>query len=192
MSALILLRHGLTEANARRLYCGWTDLPLSPAGQALCREMRKARPLPDCDAYAASDLARARETLVLLTGRDPELTLPDLREMHFGAFEMRGYEELKGDADYRRWIAQDPFTGAVSCPGGESPAEFRARALRGGAALLQMQGDALAVCHGGAIVQLMAAWFPTEGRNFYEWQPGPCRGYRVEVEDGAPVGFSEI
>ena len=37
---LYLLRHGLTEANAKRLYYGKTDLPLSPEGRAqlLARE----------------------------------------------------------------------------------------------------------------------------------------------------------
>ena len=38
MRTLYLLRHSLTEANERRLYCGWTDLPLSPAGRALAEK----------------------------------------------------------------------------------------------------------------------------------------------------------
>ena len=104
MSALFLLRHSLTEANERRLYCGWTDLPLSPGGQALCRDARAARPLPDCGHYVTSGLRRTEETLFLLTDHTPTLTLPDLREMHFGRFEMHSYEELKDDADYRRFL----------------------------------------------------------------------------------------
>ena len=28
---ILLLRHGITEANEKHLYCGSTDLPLSPA-----------------------------------------------------------------------------------------------------------------------------------------------------------------
>ena len=39
---LLLIRHGMTEANERRLYCGATDLPLTAAGrEALLRQ--KAR-----------------------------------------------------------------------------------------------------------------------------------------------------
>ena len=34
---ILLLRHGITEANEKHLYCGSTDLPLSPAGGALPR-----------------------------------------------------------------------------------------------------------------------------------------------------------
>ena len=191
MSALFLLRHSLTEANERRLYCGWTDLPLSPAGQALCRDARAARPLPDCGHYVTSGLRRTEETLLLLTDHTPTLTLPDLREMHFGRFEMHSYEELKGDADYRRWIG-DEYTGALPCPGGESRSQFKQRVLRGGQALLDLSGDVLAVCHGGVIANLMAVWFPELSRNFYEWQPAPCRGYRLDIRCGAPMRFIEI
>ena len=31
---ILLLRHGITEANEKHLYCGSTDLPLSPAENA--------------------------------------------------------------------------------------------------------------------------------------------------------------
>ena len=31
---IYLIRHGKTEANERRLYCGSTDLPLSEGGRA--------------------------------------------------------------------------------------------------------------------------------------------------------------
>lgn len=186
MSRLILLRHSLTEGNERRLYYGWTDIPLSPAGRALCLEMRESRPLPACGLCVTSGLIRANETLALLTGREPDEILPDLREMRFGRFEMRGYEELRDDPDYRRWVSGGP------CPGGESQAEFRARILRGGAALLGLGGGALAICHGGVIANLMEAWFPAEGRDFYEWQPGPCRGYRIEAQGETPARFFEI
>ena len=31
---ILLLRHGITEANEKHLYCGSTDLPLSPPRRA--------------------------------------------------------------------------------------------------------------------------------------------------------------
>ena len=193
MRALLLLRHGLTEGNERRLYYGWTDLPLSPAGRAQAIERAATRPLPPCGLYATSGLVRTDETLRLLAGRGPDIALPDLREMHFGRFEMHSYDELKGDADYRRWIDDCMGPGAVRCPGGESQRQFRERVLRGGNALLDMAWEsALAVIHGGAIANLMGAWFPGEGRGFYEWQPGPCAGYRVAFDGKAPISFEAI
>lgn len=190
MRLVYLLRHSLTEANEHRLYCGRTDLPLSPAGRVLALEARGALALPERALCVTSGMRRADETLTLLTGLSADAVLPDLRETDFGAFEMRGYDDLRGDDAYRRWIGD--ATGAIACPGGESRDAFRARARRGGAALLRMGGDVLAVCHGGVIVALMQAWFPDEGRHFYQWQPEPCRGYRVDCDGMRPVSFEEV
>ena len=191
MRTLYLLRHSLNAANEANIYCGSTDLPLSPAGRALALSLRDSRPLPQADVYFTSGMLRANETLYLLTGHAPDIVIPDLREMDFGAFEMHAYDELKRDPDYIRWIADE--TGDVSCPGGECAAAFRERALRGGEALLAVAADtAMCVCHGGAISTLMHAWFPAEPRHYYQWQPGPCRGYRIALAAGRPARFEEI
>lgn len=191
MRALYLLRHSLTEANERRLYCGWTDLPLSPAGRALALETRLAHPLPPCELYVTSGLARADQTLRLLTGHGADLALPDLREMAFGAFEMRAHDALCGDGDYRRWMLDRE--GDVRCPGGESRREFAERVARGREALLDgAWRTATAVVHGGVIARLMADWFPGEERGFYDWQPAPCRGWRVEFEGWLPALWREV
>ena len=191
MRTLYLLRHSLTEANERRLYCGATDLPLSPAGRALALSRRVALALPACDLCATSGMRRADETLGLLTGRVPDTTLPDLREMDFGAFEMRAYEALKGEQVYQRWIVDE--TGEVACPGGESRNGYRARVLSGGDRLLRMEWQlALLVVHGGSVAALMAHWFPDEPRGFYDWQPSPCGGWTVTFDGTAPIGYEEL
>ena len=191
MNALVLLRHGLTRANEERLYGGSTDIPLSDDGRAMAEALRGERPLPACARYVTSGMRRADETLLLLTGRRADFTLDELREMDFGRFEMHSYEQLMGDADYQTWISDE--TGLVPCPGGESRVSFRARVLSGGEQLLALGDEsALVVCHGGTIVNLMQAWFPEAGRNFYEWQPAACRGYRIAVEGGKPIGFEPV
>jgi len=188
-----MLRHGITEGNERRLYYGLTDLPLSPAGRRQAEASRRARPLPDCQLCLTSGLRRTDETLLLLTGRVRDITLGELREMDFGAFEMHSYEELKDDPDYRRWIDDCMGPGVVCCPGGECQSAFQARVLRGGEALLSLDWQSMiAVLHGGVIANLMAHWFPGEPRNFFEWQPGPCAGWRVEFDGRMPVGFESI
>lgn len=193
MRSLILLRHSLTEGNERRLYYGSTDLPLSPAGIALAEASARESPLPPCALYVTSGLRRADETLLLLTGRTPGLVLSDLREMEFGAFEMRGYEELKSDPDYQRWIADLMDEGRMPCPGGESQAQFQARVLRGGEELLRHDWQtALAVVHGGVIATLLAQWFPEEPRGFYDWQPAPCHGWRVEFDGAKSRSFQAL
>jgi len=191
MRSLFLLRHGMTEANEKRVYCGSTDLPLSENGRAMAREIAAQRPLPACDLYVASGMARANETLKILTGRQPDRVLTSLSEMDFGRFEMLGYETLRHDDDYRRWISD--ADGIVPCPGGESTGAFRQRVLSGCAELLEIQWKtSLVVCHGGVIVNLMEKWFPLEKRGFYEWQPGACRGWRVLFDGSQPVRFEPV
>ena len=191
MRALFLLRHGMTEANERRIYCGRTDLPLSDDGRAMAREIAVQRPLPACELYITSGMARANETLQILTGRKPDRVLTAFSEMDFGRFEMLGYETLRHDPDYQRWI--DDTDGVVPCPGGESTGAFRQRVRSGGAELLEMQWQtALVVCHGGVIVNLMQGWFPLEARGFYDWQPSACRGWRVLFDHGLPIRFEPI
>ena len=191
MRTLYLLRHSLTEANEKRLYSGATDLPLTPKGRALAEEAGKNRPLPVCDLYATSGMKRADETILLMTGRKADIALPSLREMNFGRFELLDYETLKNDADYVRWI--EDTEGLVRCPGGECSADFKARVLRGGEALLAMDWrNACLVCHGGVIVNLMQTWFPAENRQFYAWQPAACGGWRVCFEEQNPVCFATL
>ena len=189
MRALYLIRHSLTLANEQRLYGGSTDIPLTEAGREIALQRRGA--LPECEVYISSGMRRADETLALLTGHSADMTLSGLREMDFGAFEMRSYDQLKDDPDYIRWI--EDTSGDVTCPGGESRNAFQARVLSEGQRLLQLPPEsAVIVCHGGAIVNLMQSWFPSEERHFYQWQPGPCGGYKITVIKGSPVKFEEV
>lgn len=185
---LILLRHGRTAANEARLYCGWTDIALSPGGRAELEALRARVNYPDAKGLRrlTSGMRRADETLELLYGARPDARMPAFREMNFGAFEMRAYAELKARADYQAWISDE--TGEVSTPGGESAADFRRRVC---AAADALESDALLVCHGGVIAAMMARWFPREGRNLYQWQPGNGLGYIVEL-DGARRAYRAI
>ena len=178
---LVLLRHGRTEANERRLYCGASDLCLSAGGRAELAKLRAQVNYPKIEGLlrVSSGMRRADETMALLFGVEPEARLADFREMNFGRFELHSYEELKEDADYQSWICDG--SGTVATPGGESSAEFRARVF---AAANGLERDALVVCHGGTIAALMARWFPEAGKNMYQWQPGFGLGYVVELDGG--------
>lgn len=178
---LVLLRHGRTCANERRLYCGVSDVGLSPTGREELQKLRGASFYPDIRGLAliTSGMRRTDETLRLLFGAEPDARLPELREMNFGSFELHGYEELKELDSYQAWITDE--TGDAATPGGESANEFHERIF---AAADQLAEDCLVVCHGGVIAALMARWFPGEGKNMYQWQPGFGLGYEVKWEDG--------
>lgn len=188
---ITLIRHGKTEANERRLYCGKTDLPLSENGIAALTELRccKYPNIDDVRVYT-SGMLRAEMTLDILYGAISHDTVSGMREMDFGRFEMHSYDELKEDAEYIEWITDT--SGEYVCPGGESSALFKKRVFAAFDSLVENGSSALVVCHGGVIAEIMARLFPNEGKNFYEWQPGAGCGYTIRFDGASPVSYSAI
>lgn len=183
MNRLILLRHGITEANRLHRYCGSTDLPLDPQALAEFRATRAGLVYPDPAGFRilTSGMARTEETLLELYGPLPHGVERDFREIDFGAFENKTYEELKDDPAYQAWLTGDNEKNV--CPGGESGAQMTARVL---AALNRLEADTLLVTHGGVIAAIMAHLFPAQNRNRYQWQPRPFYGYAITwTADGA-------
>ncbi len=179
---LLLIRHGLTEANERHLYCGSTDLPLSPGGRLALEERRKKGDVMPIDGLRVltSGARRCEETLFALYGPVPHKREPGFREMDFGDFEMRSYEELRRDPSYIAWITGDNEKNTA--PGGESGEIMRARVLEALERVIAEGRPTLIVTHGGVIAAVMDHLFPGEGRNRYQWQPAPGRGYDVDTD----------
>lgn len=187
-----LLRHGATEANENRLYCGASDLPLSEGGRAELARLKAIGKYPDAGRLRlyTSGMLRAEQTLRLLFGELPHTAIAQMREIDFGAFELRAYEELKDVPEYLDWIAGE--NEKKRCPGGESGAEMEARVLAAFGRLLQTEGDFLVVTHGGPIAAIMSRLFPAEGKNRYEWQPAAGRGYEIRLEGTRTLGYRAI
>ena len=102
---IILIRHGKTIANEQHLYCGSTDLSLSEAGRNALQG--KTVEVPENCRYFSSGMKRANETLELLFGPVPYEICRELREVDFGSFEMKSYDQLKEDPAYIAWITGD-------------------------------------------------------------------------------------
>ena len=166
-----LIRHGKTEANEKRLYCGSTDLPLSEKGS---EELRKIHYDISGVRYLTSGMKRTNETLKILFGDVPFEEDRRFREVDFGIFEMHSYDQLKTSGDYIAWISGDN-EGNVP-PGGESGRQMKQRVLE---AFSELGEDVVLVCHGGVIAAIMEALFPGENKTRYEWQPKNGCGYAV-------------
>ena len=168
---IYLIRHGKTEANEKHLYCGSTDLPLSDVGRSelekLHYDIKNAR-------FITSGMKRTNETLRILFGDVPYEEDPRFREVDFGIFEMRSYEELKDTPEYQAWLTGD--NEANIPPNGESGVQMKKRILE---AFSGIKEDACIVTHGGVIAALMEHLFPEENKNRYQWQPKPGYGYSV-------------
>lgn len=177
--SIYLIRHGATQANEQRLYCGSTDLPLSDKGRQELLGLHYTLPAAQ---FISSGMLRATQTLTLLFGNVPFRVDSRFCEVDFGAFEMGSYDQLKNDPAYQAWLTGDNDSNIP--PGGESGAQMRQRVL---AAFRELLDQSVVVTHGGCIAAIMAELFPEEGKSRYAWQPANGRGYAITQEGYRPI-----
>ncbi len=147
MNRFFWVRHGPTHAKAM---VGWSDVPADLSDTA--QIARLAEYLPQNALIVSSDLLRATATAdAIAIGRERLPHDPDLREIHFGDWEMQGFDAISDQAHVRAFWDQP---GDVSPPGGESWHEVVTRVDRGAARLIAAHPgrDIIAVAHFGAIL----------------------------------------
>lgn len=140
-----LIRHEKTQANVERKYIGWTDEPI-------LQEVSAQLPIAPTVVYG-SDLRRCQQTAASYFPTANYIGIQQLRESHFGDFEMRTYKQLKEQSIYRAWI-DNPYE--VTPPNGESFGTFEQRVLQAFQQLIVQQGAYTFVVHGGVIRLLLA------------------------------------
>jgi broad specificity phosphatase PhoE len=188
---LTLIRHGLTEGNLRRLYYGGADIPLAPEGEAELRRLRETAEYPRGRDYYTSGMVRTEQTFAILYGDTLHTQVPGLREMNFGAWEMKSYEDLKDDPAFQEWCSGD--VEQHRAPEGDSFQMVYDRVGEAIAPILERGRDAVCVVHGGVIVMLLRRWFPADLAQTYARTPEPGHGYQVVFDDdGKPVSFTPI
>lgn len=147
MDHLILVRHGETAWNARKVLQGQADIALSERGRLQARELRSVVETWAPLCAVSSDLVRARDTAALIGWGEPRLDAR-WREANLGDWTGMSSASLKHDvpARYQRWR-----DGLEAPPGGESFGELRARVRVAIDELREVPGTVLVVTHGGAI-----------------------------------------
>ncbi|SHF33065.1 Broad specificity phosphatase PhoE [Ruegeria intermedia] len=149
MTRLHLVRHGPTRA---KTMVGWSDIPADLSDHAALARLHDH--LPRDALVISSDLSRAADTATAIQGTRRRLPHhPDLREIHFGTWEMRAFAEIEAE-DPELAFAYWDSPGDVRPPNGESWNAVRARvdAAIDGLIDTYTGADLIIVAHFGVIL----------------------------------------
>ena len=195
------IRHGMTRANEEHRYLGKTDEPLSEEGIRFLQEEKKKSFFNAPEFLYASPVKRCVQTAEILFRRKPVL-IPEWKEMDFGQFEGKNYEELKDNPDYQKWIDSN---GTLPFPGGEPREQFIRRSMEGfdwmmsdiliksekntriqnGTETQDLKNNCeteipvVAVVHGGTIMAVLSS---LTGGEYFDFQVKNGEGYETVLE----------
>lgn len=178
------VRHGITAWNVERRYQGQRDISLLfPDAEEGLLALRETLADERFDAIYSSDLNRCQQTLTWSQAAKPDVPVcldARLRELDFGEYEGKVYDELKDLPHYRAWIDS---VGELQISGGESAAQLRERLnawLQDVATNAQAGGHkkALVVTHGGVIRELRRRF---ETIHFWEGAVLQAQGRRWQL-----------
>ena len=148
MTRLWLVRHAPTHVKAM---VGWSDVPADTSDTGAFG--RLAAHLPDAPVVT-SGMLRTRQTAEALDLRGDRLPdEPGLREIHFGHWELKGFDEVSETSpDHIRAFWDQP--GDIAPPDGESWNAFAARVDEATDRLVARGlSDLIVICHFGVILR---------------------------------------
>lgn len=157
---IILVRHGQSEGNARKIILGHTDRDLTDIGREQARLTAKALADRKIDAVYSSDLMRAYNTVLpIAASRGLEIIAePDLREINLGSWEGRAVSDIieeYGELFTVEWKYHfGVFCGA---PGGESTHELALR-IHGALSRIAEENSGRTVLVGTHAAAIRAFW----------------------------------
>lgn len=180
---LYIIRHGATKSNKRHAYIGNTNEPLSNEGGEQIIFYNEAGRYPKGKENLlifSSPMLRCLQTKDILYPDTRAILLPEWKEIDFGRFEGKNYQDLNGDPDYQRWIDSG---GVTAFPGGESRDEFVKRSMAGLEWCIECMEDykqksAVCIVHGGTIMAIMSS---LTGGDYYDYQVKNGQGYEIEL-----------
>jgi Fructose-2,6-bisphosphatase len=179
---ITFIRHFKTNGNIEKRYVGTTDEDI------ISQELKIK--YPKAEMVFTSPLKRCLQTARVIYGDMPICIEENLREMNFGEFEYKNYEELKENKNYLCWLDSG---GKIPFPKGENPEDFIKRSVAGFFKCIAKAQDCekiTFVIHGGSIMAILSQL--TENRSFYDFQSKNGCGFITNYEYGRLVVTGEI
>lgn len=180
---LFLIRHGQTNWNLKKRYCGFLDIDINKMGKMQARRLQKRLQAEKIHKVYSSDRKRAINTAkIAFKGAEIE-RVPGLREMHFGVLEGLTYRQImkRHPEVYKKWLS-DPF--GITIPKGEPLSDFRKRIVRAIKKIISLNPNktVAVVCHGGAISIFLTHLF--KSKDFWNQIPHSASLSIVEFRQG--------
>lgn len=101
---LLLIRHGKTPSNREHRYLGVTEEALSGEGRKQLEILAEKDILKKTWLLFISPMRCCQESAGILFPGKKAYPIEEWREMNFGAYEGKNYEDLKNNAYYQKWI----------------------------------------------------------------------------------------
>ncbi len=193
---LILVRHGESEANAKGLLLGRTDVPLTEKGRAQAVAVPQLLSNP-VGAIRSSPLSRARDTAALLDLAPPIDIDERWIEVDYGEFECQPLTDIPADV-WQQWRKDPEFRPQ----GGETLAEVDQRVAAACAELFAQDGqgarskesDVVVVSHVTPIKAAVAWALGVDAGLSWRLHLQTASVTRIGWNAGTPVlhGFNEV
>ncbi|WP_374721354.1 histidine phosphatase family protein [Peribacillus tepidiphilus] len=151
---VVFVRHGMTSWNQDKRYLGHSDEPIIEQEMESYQSLKKFFLTNPPDIVYSSDLLRCKQTAAFLFSERKTIIDQRLRELNFGSWEGKTYDDLKGNPTYRQWI--DNWE-KMSPPNGENGQDFKKRVREFWDDCIKSKANSIAiVTHGGVIRQLIS------------------------------------
>lgn len=183
---VVLVRHTSVDEACRGLCYGSSDVALSEGGRQAAHDLAAQLAEWPITHLFHSGLARSFECAQLIAQARgiPSLAVSALAEMHFGRWELQGWDAIYAEAPdaLDRFLAEP---GSFSAPGGETLLAVRDRAV-GWYRNLPETGLIVAISHGGPIAALRGTLANVPA---HEWPSLiPLHGEIVELQERETAG----
>jgi len=166
---LVLIRHGETDYNCEKKYCGFSNPTLNKRGLWQAHKLFEKLKAITIEKVYASSLKRAMMTAKIIFPQQEIEAVEDLCEMNFGIFEGLAYDVIikKHSQIYQSWINNPE---KVKIPKGEGLIDLDKRVNETlSKIILQNQDKTIAaISHGGAIRTILCRVLKLPLRAFWQ------------------------
>jgi alpha-ribazole phosphatase len=190
MLEFILIRHGETEINRNKLYCGWNDVDLNDRGIKEAERLKDILSGEKIDLIYSSDLKRCIHTAEIINSVHSVSIIPSygLRELNFGSWQNISHEDIRSlyPEEYEKW--KNEWL-SYRIPGGESMIDFHERVTKITDEIIEIYKDKklLVVTHSGPVRCILSKYIGENINTHWHFQVSLGSLTRIEFVDGFAV-----